>query len=137
MFHRITLPAIVREYHRFILLFFTGVLWHPVVAAPADLPEQSFKERLLLLTRNHPRTKAAAEQLAAALAKARYSKWYYPDPMIGFTYMKAPYRKDPADFSPKAFTETELMISQAIPTPGRLSLESDIVDLEARKARCV
>ena len=135
MFHGITRPAFVREYRRFILLFFIGALSYPVVAAPVDLPEQSFKERLLLLTRNHPRTKAAAERLAAALAKARYSGWYYPDPMIGFTYMEAPYKKDPADLSPKAFMETELMISQAIPTPGRLSLESDIVDLEAQKAR--
>ncbi len=104
-----------------------------LAATPAAMA--AFEERLFAITQNHPRMKAAAQRLAAALARARYRDGYYPDPVAGITFMEAPYRSNPADLSPKAFTGTEWMISQAIPVPGRLTLESDITDLQARIER--
>lgn len=92
-------------------------------------------EELRQLVRNHPRTRAEAERLSAALSRSRYRGSVYPDPMIGYMMMDAPYKKDPADLSPRTFTKSELMVSQEVPAPGRLSVEGDVADLEAKKAR--
>lgn len=105
----------------------------PLAAGPGAPP--AFAEQLQQLVRNHPRTRAEVERLSAALARSRYRGSTYPDPMIGYMLMDSPYKKDPADLSPRSFMKSEFMISQDIPAPGRLSAEGDVAALEVKKAR--
>lgn len=101
---------------------------------PPDQPVP-ISDQLIELVDHHPLTLSAMERLKAAQAKSKYRGYYYPDPELSFMYMDAPYKKDPARLSKKNFPETELEINQPIPTPGRLSVESAMFDIEAEQAR--
>ena len=118
-------------YFRFLLLLIVASFFQSVVAAPDDshFSAGTIDDDLSYILQHHPKIKASAEKLSAAQSRSKLTGWY-PDPVLGFTFMDAPYKKDPADLSPKAFMGEEWMLSQSIPTPGRLSVESDITDLE-------
>ncbi|MCB1318703.1 MAG: TolC family protein, partial [Leptospiraceae bacterium] len=104
----------------------------------ADTPatDYALKRRVLALSQNHPRVLMRARALAAQLERSNAEDWRYPDPMIGVTWSNAPYKKDLRfirDQTP--MTGIEYRVSQAIPFPGRLSLSSDLADLDAQSAR--
>ncbi|MBW7857075.1 MAG: TolC family protein [Leptonema sp. (in: Bacteria)] len=130
----------MRFYTRTILIFTVTILLIGFIGrlnliyAEPNKPV-SITDQLTDLVNHHPLTLAANERLKAAKARSKYRGWYYPDPELSYMYVDAPYKKDPARLSKKSFPETELEINQPIPTPGRLSIESKIFDIEAEQAR--
>ena len=94
--------------------------------------------RILLLdiSTQHPRILERARELAALLAAANYKSSRYPDPGLGVAWSNYPYKKDLRlidDQTP--MTGIEITVSQPIPFPGRLTLESKIADVDASASR--
>ncbi len=106
------------------------------VFARDDAPRESLRETLLEISARHPRVLERAGELASRLAAANYSSSRYPDPGFGVAWSNYPYKKDLRlidDQTP--MTGVEISVSQPIPFPGRLSLESKIADVDANASR--
>ncbi|MCR9145094.1 MAG: TolC family protein [bacterium] len=136
------ISARVRTLAIVALLIATGAL--PVKAGVEAGIEASVQTRgdgklialLLELSARHPRIVEQAGELASRLAAARYSSGRYPDPNLGVAWSNYPYKKDLRLIDDRTpMTGLEFSVSQPIPFPGRLSLESQIADVEARASR--
>ncbi|MEQ9364073.1 MAG: TolC family protein, partial [Leptospirales bacterium] len=99
-------------------------------------PDAALRDVLLDISAQHPRILERARELAARLAAANYKSSRYPDPGLGVAWSNYPYKKDFRlidDQTP--MTGIEISISQPIPFPGRLTLESKIADVDASASR--
>lgn len=93
-------------------------------------------ELLLTLTTRHPRIMSRARELGARLENARFRARIYPDPKVGVYWLNAPYKRDLRFIKDKTpMTGIEYRLTQPIPFPGRLTVESDIADLDAEESR--
>lgn len=104
--------------------------------AALDPSDSALRKILLDISTRHPRILERARELAARLAAANYKSSRYPDPGLGVAWSNYPYKKDFRlidDQTP--MTGIEITVSQPIPFPGRLTLESKIADVDASASR--
>ncbi|MEQ9364261.1 MAG: TolC family protein [Leptospirales bacterium] len=97
---------------------------------------ETLRSLLLDVSAKHPRILERARDLASRLAAANYQSSRYPDPALGVAWSNYPYKKDLRlidDQTP--MTGVEISVSQAIPFPGRLGLETQIADVDASASR--
>ncbi len=104
--------------------------------ASANQTPLNLREVMLRMSVKHPRVRARARALAAALKKSRFKAGIYPDPRIGVFRVNGPYKRDLRfirDQTPMSGIEYRL--SQAIPFPGRLTMAAGIADEDAALRR--
>ncbi|MEM7183651.1 MAG: TolC family protein [Spirochaetota bacterium] len=101
-----------------------------------DATENRITKSLLHLSSKHPRLQAATQQLAGRILASKYASWKYPDPKLGVAWLNYPYKKDLRFLEDKTpMTGIEFRLTQAIPFPGRLTVQADIADSEVRQSR--
>ncbi len=96
----------------------------------------ALRDLILRISMEHPRIQSRARELMAALKRAKFSSWTYPDPRIGVFWLNGPYKRDLRfirDQTPMTGIEYRLM--QAIPFPGRLTVASKLADEDANIRR--
>ncbi len=120
----------------FFLLFFVFTV---PFGSPVRGETASLQGLVLDVSRHHPFVRGMAMELKARRNEATYRWLYYPDPTIEIAGMNS--RADDLTISPEpgfgrmTGTGTEYRLSQAIPFPGRLTLEATVADLEAEASR--
>lgn len=136
----------IRQTIVLFLITTQAALCTPAIAAPRETPvtgsgepaaeNPDLNELLLALTTQHPRIMSRARELAARLENARFRARVYPDPKVGVYWLNAPYKRDLRFIKDKTpMTGIEYRLTQPIPFPGRLTVESDIADLDAEESR--
>lgn len=99
----------------------------------ASSPATALEATLSRISSRHPAVRRRAGQLAAQLAQAKYSAYFYPDPKLALVYSNLPSGQFVFNRTP--MTGVELQLRQPIPFPGRLSLRARIADDRAESAR--
>ncbi|MCP5497297.1 MAG: TolC family protein [Leptospiraceae bacterium] len=111
--------------HKIILMVFIVPL-HFLLA-------DSARDIILKLLKGHPELRSVEEEYKKVRADAEHSATY-PDPKIGFSYKNYPYGSiNPGRPDLPGMAGKEVMISQEIPFPGKLTKEKNAKKLNAEE----
>jgi len=114
-----------------ILYLSTNILY-----SEESIDNNAFYLDLKAILENHPKIQSQTMKLAYKLQEYKYNKSYYPDPRFGIRWSNVPYNKKLLfEFDKSPMSGIEYSLIQPIPTPGKLTLKSNITQKEIELER--